>query len=151
MKRLAIFFALLALQLVDELSLARKAARDFVQHQMREGDRVAVVGHDVRLKVYSDFTSDKNQLTRAIDDAGRFGLGVLKGDGPILKAVDQKKMMDKSGTVYEALNVLADSLRGIKARKNLVLFSAGILEQGQDVSSEGVVLSESRYYQPMIR
>src|SRR5205085_5395108 len=73
-------------QLFDELSLARKAARDFVQHQMREGDRVAVVGHDVRLKVYSDFTSDKNQLTRAIDDAGRFGLGVLKGDGPILKA-----------------------------------------------------------------
>jgi len=137
--------------LYDEVQLARKAARDFVATQMREGDRVAVVGHDVRLKVYSDFTSDKIQLARAIDDAGRFGIGVLKGDGPILSAVDKKKMMDKSGTVYEALNVLGDALRGIKARKNLVLFSAGILEQGQDVTSDGVVLTESRYYQPMIR
>ena len=49
-------------------------------------------------------------------------------------------MMDRSGTVYEALNVLGDALRGIKARKNLVLFSAGILEQGQEVTGSGVVL-----------
>src|ERR1051326_7214058 len=95
-------------QLFDEVQLARQAARDFVATQMREGDRVAVVGHDVRLKVYSDFTSDKIQLARAIDEAGTFGLGTTKGDGPILSNVDKKKMMDKSGTVYEALNVLGD-------------------------------------------
>jgi VWFA-related protein len=137
-------------QLFDELSLARKAARDFVTNQMREGDRVAVVGHDVRLKVYSDFTSDKNQLARAIDDVSRFGNGTTAGPGPLLSAVNHPKMMDKSGTVYEALTVLSDALRGIKARKNLVLFSAGIFEPGQSVSNEGVVLSESRYYEPMI-
>ena len=137
-------------QLYDEVSLARKAAKDFVVNNMREGDRVAVVGHDVRLKVYSDFTSDKNQLVRALDDAGRFSLGITTGDGPILKAIDHKRMMDRSGTVYEALDVLGDALRSIKARKNLVLFSAGILEQGQDVTPGGVVLSESRYFKPMI-
>ena len=137
-------------QLFDELTLARKAARDFVANQMHEGDQVAVVAHDVRIKVFSDFTSDKKQLERAIDDAARFGPGLLTGDGPILKSIDRKKMMDRSGTVYEGLTVLADALRGIKARKNLVLFSAGILEQGQSVTDEGVVLTESRYYQPMI-
>jgi len=137
-------------QLYDEVSLARKAAKDFVVNNMREGDRVAVVGHDVRLKVYSDFTSDKNQLVRALDDAGRFSLGITTGDGPILKAIDPKKLMYRSGTVYEALDVLGDALRSIKARKNLVLFSAGILEQGQDVTPGGVVLSESRYFKPMI-
>jgi len=137
-------------QLFDEVALARRAARDFVDHQMREGDRVAVVGHDVRLKVYSDFTNNRAQLDRAIDDAGRFSLGITNGDGPILGHVNKKQMMDRSGTVYEALNVLADALRSLKARKNLVLFSAGILEQGQSVTSEGVVLTESRYYKPMI-
>jgi len=137
-------------QLYDEVSLARKAAREFVDHQMRDADRVAILGHDVRLKVYSDFTNDRKQLDRALDDAGRFSLGVTTGDGPILRAVDKKKMMDRSGTVYEALNVLGDALRTIKGRKNLVLFSAGILEQGQSVTGEGVVLTESRYYKPMI-
>ena len=137
-------------QLFDEVALARKAARNFVAHQMREGDHVAVVGHDVRLKIYSDFTTDKKQLERGIADAGTFSLGTITGDGLIMKAIDHKKMMDRSGTVYEALNVLGDALRGIKARKNLVLFSAGILEQGQEVTGSGVVLSESRYYQPMI-
>jgi VWFA-related protein len=138
-------------QLYDEVALARKAAKDFVTNSMHEGDRVAVLGHDVRLKIYSDFTSDKKQLVRALDDAGRFSLGITTGDGPILKAIDHKQMMDRSGTVYEALDVLGDALRSIKARKNLVLFSAGILEQGQDVTEGGVVLNESRYFQPMIQ
>jgi VWFA-related protein len=138
-------------QLFDELTLARRSVRDFVMNQMREGDRVAVVGHDVRLKVYSDFTQDKKQLARALDEAGTFSLGTRTGSGPILNAIDRKKMMDRSGTVYEALTVLADAVRGIKARKNLVLFSAGILSMDQSVSSGGVVLSESRYYKPMIQ
>ena len=137
-------------QLFDEVSMARKAAKDFVAHNMREGDRVAVVGHDVRLKIYSDFSSDKKHLERALDDAGRFSLGIRTGDGPLLRAIDPKKMMDRTGTVYEALSVLGDGLRGIKARKNLVLFSPGILEQGQSVTQEGVVLTESRYFRPMI-
>jgi len=136
--------------LFDEVAMARKAARDFVNGSMKEGDRIAVVGHDVRLKVYSDFTADKKELNRAIDEAGTFGLGTTKGSGPILSAVNPKKMMDKSGTVYEALTVLADAVRGIKARKNLILFSAGIFEPGQSVSSNGVVLNESRYYDGMI-
>src|ERR1043165_3728258 len=33
--------------LFDEVAMARKAARDFVNGSMKEGDRIAVVGHDV--------------------------------------------------------------------------------------------------------
>jgi len=46
-------------QLWDRLSLARTAAKRLVDEQLKPGDLVAVVAHDVRLKVYSDFTSDK--------------------------------------------------------------------------------------------
>ena len=137
-------------QLWSEVTLARKAAENFVDKQMKDTDRVAIVGHDVRLEVYSDFTNDKRQLAHALDEAGKFSRGVTSGDGPILSTVDKDKMITKSGTVYEGLTVLADSLRGIKGRKNLILFSPGILEQGQAVTREGVVLNESRYFHPMI-
>ena len=59
-------------------------------------------------------------------------------------------MIDRTGTVYEGLQVLADSLRGIRARKDLILFSPGIRELGEDVP-RGVLLSTSRFYEPMIQ
>jgi VWFA-related protein len=135
-------------QLWDSVTSARNAAKRFVE-SLRPGDQVAVAGHDVRLKVYSDFTADKAQLLRAIDDAGSFGQGIMTGDGPILKTVDAHRMMSGSGTVYEALEVLADALHSTRGRKNLVLFSAGILEPGQEVR-DGIAVNESRYYRPML-
>ena len=140
-------------QLYDRLRLARDAAKKFVDTEMLPADQLAIVAHDVRLKVFSDFTNDKQRLHKALDDVMTFGLGLKKsGDTPqpsILGAVDANAMMSKSGTVYEALDVLADSLRPVKARKNLILFSPGIVEPGEDVR-DGVILSRSRYYEPMI-
>ena len=140
-------------QLYDRLRLARDAAKKFVDTEMLPADQVAIVAHDVRLKVFSDFTNDKRQLHQALDDVMLFGLGLKKPDvatpNSILGAVNGHAMMSKSGTVYEALNVLADSLRPIKARKNLILFSPGIVEPGEEVRN-GLILSRSRYYDPMI-
>jgi VWFA-related protein len=137
----------------DQLAFARRAARDFVENQMKPGDLAAVAGHDVRLKIYSDFASDKKQLTAAIDEAARYGRGLLTASdatGPsILRNVDANNMMSGSGTVYEGLEVLGRALRPIAARKNLILFSAGIYEPGQEVRN-GVILTQSRYYDPMI-
>jgi len=140
-------------QMYDRLRLAREAALKFVDTEMQPADQVAIVSHDVRLKVFSDFTNDKAQLHKALDDVMLFGLGLKKtGAAPpqsILGSIDGRKMMSGSGTVYEALNVLADSLRFVKARKNLILFSPGIMEPGQE-SRGGVILDRSRYYDPMI-
>jgi VWFA-related protein len=140
-------------RLWDQVAVARKAARDFVSSQLHPGDLVAVVGHDVRLKVYSDFTSDTKQLLAAFDEAGRFGKGRTSKLGTrgqsLLASMSLTEMMDKTGTVYEGLEVLGNALRPIQGRKNLILFSAGIYEPGQDVRN-GVILNESRYYPPMI-
>lgn len=141
-------------QLWDRVALARRAATDFVNNQMQPNDRVAIVGHDIRLKIYSDFTSDKQQLRRAIDDVASFGLGIRNApksaSAAILNNLSQSELVNETGTVYEALDVLADALRPIRARKNLVLFSAGIREHGEDVSAGGVLLNRSRFYDPMI-
>jgi VWFA-related protein len=132
-------------QLFDRVRLARDAALKFVDNDMLPGDRVAIVGHDVRLKVYSDFTSDKATLHKALDDVMFFSNGLKEST----LVPDTKKMVDKTGTVFEALTVLGDSLHAIKARKNLVLFSAGIVAHDEDVRG-GLLVSRSRYYDPMI-
>ena len=136
--------------LLNRLVHARGAAVDFVNNELKPNDLVAVAGHDVRLKVYSDFTNDKKQLVRAIDEAISFGRGVLdaptQSAGPSIMAnVNRTRMMNHTGTTYEALDTLANALRPIKARKDLVLFSAGILTNDQTVS-KGIAVNKSRFY-----
>lgn len=141
-------------ELFGRLAIARSAVRDFIAKQMIQTDRVAITGHDVRLKVYSDFTADKAQLLRALDDVARFSRGQTAPSGDtmspsILRNIAAGEMMNRTGTVYEALTALADALKPVRARKNLVLFSAGIHEPGEVVRN-GMALNRSRYYDPMI-
>ena len=134
--------------LFDQLSHARNAAREFVRNEMKEGDRVAIVGHDVRLKVYSDFTSDKKQLERAIEESAKYGKGLERpsSDAGILQNISRGEMMNKTGRVYDALRVLGESVRPIRARKNLVIFSPGILEQGENIVG-GLITNRSPHFE----
>jgi VWFA-related protein len=113
-------------QSMSDLQNARQAARDFVEKQMVATDRVAVAGHDSRLKIYSDFSSDKKTVSKGIDEAVRFSNGVTRGDTPLLANVDSEGMMKKSGRVYDAIAMLADATRGIRGRKVFVVFSHGM-------------------------
>ena len=140
--------------LFDQLTNARESVKKFLDQEMKEADLVAIVGHDVRLKVFSDFTNDKQQLTRALNDSTRFGRGIVdapKGDGPsILRGADKDDLINSTGTVYEALDVLADSVRPIRARKNLVLFSPGIADRDEQVFGGEMLLNRSRHLDPAL-
>ena len=135
------------------LAQFRRAAMDFIDKEIGANDYVAVAGHDVRLNIYTDFTQDKRQMKRAFDDAMKFSRGITEapaGTGPsILRNLDKSTMMDRTGTTYQALEVLSDAVRPIRARKNLVLVSPLIYEQGEEVRN-GILLGQSRYYDPMI-
>lgn len=135
-------------RLWDRLARARGGAKEFV-NSMKPGDRIAVVAHDVRLKVYSDFTNDKAQLIRAIDDIAGNGRGLTSGTGPMMKAINTDRMMNATGTPYEALDVVGNAVRGIRGRKDLILFSPGIVDNSQQIAN-GMVMNQSRYYEPMI-
>lgn len=141
--------------LFDRLSLARSAAKHFVDTEMKPADVAAVVADDVRLKVYSDFTADRKQLDKAIDATAAWGTGLTAAEAPatgpsILRALREGRMMNDTGTVYEALQALGDATHDIHARKNIILFSAGIHEPGEQIVG-GMIVSPSRYYDPMIR
>jgi len=139
--------------LFDQLSQARAAVRQFIREDMKPTDYVAIAGHDVRLKVWSDFTTDKAKLERALDESSRFGKGELKaapGDGPsILRNVDSASMERRTGSVYQALDVLAEAVRPIRARKNLVMFSPGIVDIDETVRG-GMIMNRSRYLDPAL-
>lgn len=140
--------------LFSDLALAREAVRDFVRNEMKENDRVAIAGHDFRLKIYSDFTADKKQLEKALNEATRFGRGLSKApaeEGPsILRNANAKQIVNETGTVYEALDLLADSVKPIRARKNLVLFSPGIADQHERQQQAGMLTSRSPHLDPML-
>jgi VWFA-related protein len=138
----------------SEMIRARNDVLRFLDDQLRAEDRIAVVGHDVRLKVYSDFTSNKAQLRNALNDATGYGRGILgkgaAGTGPsLMRNMDTDQMMNKTGSVFQALDILGDALRPIQGRKDVVLFSPGILAPDEEVRG-GVIMSRSRYYDPMI-
>ena len=137
----------------DQMALARHSVKTFLREEMKDTDFVAIAGHDVRLKIYSDFTSDRAQLERALSDVARFGKGVTRaaeGTGPsILRGIDADAMMNHTGTVYQALDVLAEAVRPIRARKNVVLFSPGIADR-EEAMFGGMLSSRSRYLDPAL-
>lgn len=132
--------------LFDKIQRARQAALDFVKDEMKDTDYVAIVGHDMRLKIYSDFTTDKKQLEKALAEAIRFGNGTTKApntDGPsILRTMNTGELINHTGEVYEALDLLADSTRSIRGRKNLVLFSPGIVDRHEMIRN-GTITSRA--------
>lgn len=140
--------------LFDQLTVAREAAKDFIDDEMQPTDRIAILGHDTRLKIYSDFTSDKKQLKAALNDATRFSNGILKApstEGPsILNNIDTDAVMNRTGTVYEAIDLLADSLKSIPARKNLVLFSPGIMDHEEALHASEMLFVRSSKLDPML-
>ena len=136
------------------LSLARNGVKDFIKNDMKPTDLAAVVAHDVRLKIFSDFTANKQQLERAVDDTAMWGRGItssnLLADAPSILRGSSDRLVDRTGNVYEALQLLGDRMRSIHARKNIVLFSVGIHEPGEEIRG-GMIVNQSQYYDPMIR
>jgi VWFA-related protein len=117
----------------NQIQRARRAAIEFVNNQIKEQDRVAIVGHDIRLKIYSDFSSDPKALVKAIDEVVTFSNGITtKPESPvengILANISMNEVINRTGRVYDSIRILADAVDPIPARKVLVLFSPGIGE-----------------------
>lgn len=119
----------------QQLDAGRQAKR-WVETEMLQGDWVAVVGYDVRLKVYSDFSRDRKDLVEAIDrasqgrDAGTEWASrrpaVAEGVPTLLRDLPYGKELSKASEhMYDALSLVAEATHGIVGRKNLMLFTIG--------------------------
>lgn len=129
-----------------------RQAQRWVREEMLGGDWVAVVGYDVKLKVYSDFTRDRRALEEAIEQArlGRDSENQWASRRPEVPANQPsllrhlpagEELGKKSGNMYEALSLIAESTHDIVGRKNLMLFTIGFGEFRQGFSR-----GDERYY-----
>lgn len=139
----------------QQLDAGRQAKR-WIEQEMLQGDWVSVVGFDVKLKVYSDFSHDRQQLAEAVDRASR-GLDpgtewasrrpqVAEGVPTLLRDLPTGKELSKASEhMYDALSLVAESTHGIVGRKNLMLFTIGFGELEM-----GFTRPDSRYW-PKLR
>ncbi|MEO8197240.1 MAG: VWA domain-containing protein [Thermoanaerobaculia bacterium] len=136
-----------------------RAGRDAIEW-LRAGlaptDWVAVVGYDNRLKVFQDFSRDPDTLERAILAAstGRgvresvpsrqlpspLGAPALAPGLPVGEA-----MSEQTGTIYEALTLVAEASAPLVGRKNLLLFTMGFGRMNRFHQYE----PDPRYFEPM--
>ena len=133
---------------------AQKDALAFVRDQLKPEDRVAVASYEARLNIHADFTSDEKILAKALEDVVTFANGLTEvpsyaGEASILRNIDVDEMVNGTGRIYDALEILADALRPIRARKVVALFSPGI-GAASSLNSRIPDMDET-FFRPMIR
>lgn len=141
-------------QAMGRMMRAQKDALAFIRDQLKPEDLVAVASYDARLIIHADFTSDEKILSRALDDVVKFANGITEvpsyaGEASILRNIDVEEMVNGTGRIYDALEVLADAVRPIRARKVVALFSPGIGESSS-LNARMPDLDET-FFRPMIR
>ena len=87
----------------DKLRLIQQAANAFVA-ELQPADRVKVISFDDQVKDLNEFTSNREVLRRAID-------GTRSGQGT---------------KVYDAVQLALDTIRKIRGRKAIVVFTDGM-------------------------
>ncbi|MGH9473059.1 MAG: VWA domain-containing protein [Terriglobales bacterium] len=137
---IVLFFDLTSMQ-PDDVDHAVAAARRYVARQMAPADLVAVVSLGTSLQVNLDFTADRALLDRVLGSLnGPVGEGFEAGStGSAEGTADTGGSFNPDDTEYNifdtdrelaALESLGQMLGGIRQRKSLIYFSAGLTRTG---------------------
>lgn len=143
-----------SLNFQSQLIRARQGAIDFIENELLPEDKVAIAGFDSRLKMFADFTSDKNVLRKALSDATSFSNGITKAPAyatpelSIMQNIDNRRMMYKTGRIYDGIALLADALPEVAARTVMVLFTPGIGEVSD--TNPNFLDNQETWYAPML-
>jgi len=100
----------------DNLRRIQQAASAFVD-QLQPADRVKVISFDDKVNDHNEFTNDRNALKNAI-------YGTKSGEGT---------------KVYDAVALALDSVRKIRGRKAIVLFSDGMDWHSDSATFDGTI------------
>jgi VWFA-related protein len=96
---------------------------------LRPGDRVAVASFDSHLKLWTDFTEDREALRRGIKHSVLFesrAPEIVEGPFPSLAAAFDPTAARRAATPEKGLFVLAEALRALPGPKSLVFFGWGM-------------------------
>ena len=138
-----------------QLKAGRQLSRWLVE-ETQPADRVAVLSYRGRLKVHQDFTVDREALIEAVDGAvhGRDPGKVPpsrrhRPESPsALSALPAGKELERtSRDIYQALRLVADAVKGVPGRKNLIFVGRGF----GDIGSHGNYRPERFKLEPMLQ
>ena len=135
---------------------AGKDAIEWLRGGLAPTDWVAVLGYDNRLKLFQDFSQDREALERAIQSAttGRSGREnfpsrqALSAPGAPALAPGLpvgEALSEQTRTIYEALTLVGEASAPLVGRKNLLLFTIGFGRMNRFHQYE----PDPRYFEPM--
>ncbi len=129
----------------------------WIEEELQPNDQVAVFAYQARLKVYLDFSRDRDEILAAVDAAARGKKDIepwLTRSEPefdpnspslVVNLPKGKELSRRSRKLQEALELLGEAASGVAGRKNLVMFSLGFGE----ISRFGSYTPDPRYYPQM--
>ena len=145
-----------------QLDAARRI-KTWVERELLLNDRVAVVSYDVKLKIHLDFTTNRQKIMAAVDDAvTRKDPGTHwpsrqeQTEGPSLLAnlPTGKDLRKQTTRIYDGIRLLADATSDITGRKNMIFFSLGFDPANRAFTTSpetlGMWTPDIRYWPPMI-
>ncbi len=138
----------------QQFDAARKTQR-WIKEEMLQGDWVAVVSYDHKLKVHQDFTRSRASLLRALSNAtqGKDPTNAWRSRRPevaegqpslLVNLPEGKDLRDQTTKIYDGMRLLADATRDIVGRKSLILYSTGFGRT--DTALARIALPDERYY-----
>ncbi|MDH3746315.1 MAG: VWA domain-containing protein [Acidobacteriota bacterium] len=140
-------------QLLRQQLDAARESREWIEKEMKPSDWIAVTGYDVKLKVFQDFTQDREALLSAISDAargrdpekGRWTREPAAADGPSLlrELPTGRELRRETRKIYDGLTLLAEAMGNIVGRKTLLLLSIGF---GEFDGLSPFARADQRYY-----
>ncbi|HWG57445.1 MAG TPA: VWA domain-containing protein [Candidatus Acidoferrales bacterium] len=150
-RMMVLFFDISSME-TDDLLRARDAAKKFVEKQMTPADLVSVVVYSQKLSVWCDFTNQHDKLEQAIAHLTPGVAGQLADNLYATPQDGAEDIQQYTGDAYTAdeteFNVfntdeklaaiegLANALSAIPGRKNVIQFTGGITQTGQENSTE---------------
>lgn len=100
---------------------AKSAAMEFVQQSLSPGDKVMVIGFDRSLKLYQDFTSDRDKMKEGIE-AVKY---TFSSPSAIRSSTFTAENQYNVRIYLKTLNEVAVSLKALRGRKTVVFLSEG--------------------------
>lgn len=151
-RRLMVLFFDLSSMETDDLLRARDAAKKFVEKQMTPADLVSVVVYSQKLAVWCDFTNQRDKLEKAIAHLTPGVAGQLADNLYAAPQEGAEDIQQYTGDAYTAdeteFNVfntdeklaaiegLANTLSSIPGRKNVIQFTGGVTQTGEENRTE---------------
>ncbi len=143
-------------QLRGQQMQAARLARRWVEEKLGDKDWVAVAGYNVKLRVYQDFTTNRDEILAALDEvqsgkapSSTWPVKAQLGDAPsLMRHLPQGKALRKATTrIQDGLRLLAEAAGHTTGRKNLLFFSIGFGE----INTFGTWDPDVRYYPRMMQ